>query len=517
MKVIVVDDNKLSREEVCEKLNKLKDDITVVKEFSNGTDALEWIKKNEVDLVFSDMQMPKMDGNKLLMEINKVKPDVKVVFLTCYDDFPYIQKALKNNAFDYVLKPLGDHDCMNILRKYYQETEKEENSISKKIMLWGIEQFLYKLLTASELPENYLEILTDLGIPKKGKKFMVADVKHNGNGTEMKEALAVIESIFNDLCAEGSTCYFVKISPTELAILCFGDIEADEIIDNVIAMQNKFSKNIINRIAFGISEPHTDVKNISLAYNEAKTALGYTVYSVTNRVLSYGTVSKLKNSVVSVSAILKELKRLAAAENKEGINFFIDKYLDDESYFNATYVKNFMYCLVFSLENILNEKGKSLESIDGTSIWEKIENFDSIVNVKFWIYNIISSAFDTLFCDKRVTRDDVVNAIKKIIENDYAEKITLKDISEKLHYSTKHLSVLFNEREGCSVSEYLMRFRIEKAKELLMNPNMKIYKVFEMVGYKKQNVFTKAFKKYTGCLPSEYQKAMEHRKEKKKK
>lgn len=205
------------------------------------------------------------------------------------------------------------------------------------------------------------------------------------------------------------------------------------------------------------------------------------------------------------------MKKIVDANIKEEINFFIDKYLDEKSYFNEIYVKNFTYCLIFSLENILNEKGASLESIDGVSIWDKIEKFDDSVNIKIWIYNIISSAFDVLGGDKHLTKVDIVNAIKRIIENDYGKRITMKEISEKLHYSTKYLSVLFNEIEGCSVSAYLTQFRMEKAKELLMNSDIKIHKIMEMVGYKKPTGFTKAFKDYTGFLPSEYKDMLKKR------
>ena len=92
------------------------------------------------------------------------------------------------------------------------------------------------------------------------------------------------------------------------------------------------------------------------------------------------------------------------------------------------------------------------------------------------------------------------------IENDYGEKITMKEISDKLHYSTKYLSMVFNEVEGRSISSYLTEFRMEKAKELLMNTDMRIYNVIKTVGYKKQAVFNKIFKAYTGYSPSEYKK-----------
>lgn len=286
----------------------------------------------------------------------------------------------------------------------------------------------------------------------------------------------------------------------------FGEVEIDEVLDNTIELQNKLPQNVTERIAFGISNVKNDILDLKTAYNEAKKALGYTVYSNANRVIQYETVGKIKNGEISVSAVQKELHKLLELRNIDGILPFVNKYLEDKGYFSETYAKSFTYSVVFSLENILNEQGYSLENIDGSSIWDKIEKFDTIIDIRVWIYNIIKSTFEVLYGDHHSTKTDLVKSIKKIIEHNYGDKITIKEISGKLHYSTKHLSMVFNELEGRSISSYLTEFRMEKAKELFMNSDEKIYNVIEMVGYKKPAVFNKTFKSYTGYGPSEYKK-----------
>lgn len=507
MKIIVVDDNKIVRDEVCQTLKRISN-IKVEKTFSNGQDAFDWIMKNEVDVVISDVQMPKMNGIELIEAINREKISVKVIFLSCYDDFEYIRAALQNRAFDYILKPLNEEDCANVINKVCLEYEKEKEKeiIDKNFIVWGREQFLYKLLTSVSIPENAKEILADLKIPFGESSFSVINVKHICDSDEYLVLLRVIEEDFKEFYNEIASYYFIEMSSTELVILCFGEIEVEETVDKMIELQNKMPPNIKSRLAFGISNPKENIDDFKEAYKEAKKAVGYTVYSNANRVIQYETVGQIKNGEISVSTVLKEIHKLIEMKNKAEIMVFVDKYLEDQSYFSETYAKSFTYCVVFSLENILNEQGYSLEIIDGIAIWDKIDNFDTIVNVRLWIYNIIKSAFDVLYKDQNATKRDIVYSIKKIIEQNYQDKLTIREISKKLHYSTKHISIVFNEIEGRSVSSYLTEFRMEKAKELLMRKDLKIYQVIEMVGYKKPDVFNKTFKAYTGYSAGEYKK-----------
>lgn len=503
MKIIVVDDNKIVRDELCETLKTISY-VTVEKTFSNGEDAFNYLKQNRIDVVISDVQMPKMNGIELIEAINREEIPVKVIFLSCYDDFSYLRDALRNKAFDYILKPMKDEDCLNVINKVYKEYEKErkKEKVDKNFINWSCEQFLYKILTSSKIPENYKENLSYMGIPTENCKFIAIDVKHFCDTEEFLVLLRIIKEEFEKI----TSYYFIEMSSKELVILCFGEVEIDEVLDNTIELQNKMPQNVKERIAFGISNVKKDILDLKTAYNEAKKALGYTVYSNANRVIQYETVGKIKNGEISVSVVQKELHKLLELRNSDGILTFVNKYLEDKGYFSETYAKSFTYSVVFSLENILNEQGYSLENIDGSSIWDKIENFDTIIDIRVWIYNIIKSTLEVLYGDHHSTKTDLVKSIKKIIEHNYGDKITIKEISGKLHYSTKHLSMVFNELEGRSISSYLTEFRMEKAKELFMNSDEKIYNVIEMVGYKKPAVFNKTFKSYTGYGPSEYKK-----------
>jgi two-component system response regulator YesN len=70
--------------------------------------------------------------------------------------------------------------------------------------------------------------------------------------------------------------------------------------------------------------------------------------------------------------------------------------------------------------------------------------------------------------------------------------------------SSARFSTSFKSETGVSFTDYLLKLRMEKAKELMRDPNRKIYEIAMMTGYSNIPYFSTAFKKYTGCPPSEY-------------
>jgi len=101
-KILVVDDEEAIREVVSTLLESQGYDCSTV---SNGLLAREYLKKNSVDLVLSDMVMPEMDGLTLLEWERKHDPDVPVIMVTAMHDLSTALEAIRRGAYDYILKP----------------------------------------------------------------------------------------------------------------------------------------------------------------------------------------------------------------------------------------------------------------------------------------------------------------------------------------------------------------------------------------------------------------------------
>ena len=100
---------------------------------------------------------------------------------------------------------------------------------------------------------------------------------------------------------------------------------------------------------------------------------------------------------------------------------------------------------------------------------------------------------------------DYVNFTCKYIEDHYMENIQLSDIAIVAHVSPSYLSTRFKKETGMNFTEYLVRYRMNKAEELLKESNLRCREIAEQVGYFDYAHFSKIFKKYIGVSPREYQ------------
>lgn len=98
----------------------------------------------------------------------------------------------------------------------------------------------------------------------------------------------------------------------------------------------------------------------------------------------------------------------------------------------------------------------------------------------------------------------IVNNALEYIREHYAEKITLAELADKIYVSQWHLSKLLNRHTGQNFSEILGSVRIEKAKEFMKDPSMRIGDIAEAVGFLDIAHFSRVFKKQTGMSANEY-------------
>lgn len=93
-----------------------------------------------------------------------------------------------------------------------------------------------------------------------------------------------------------------------------------------------------------------------------------------------------------------------------------------------------------------------------------------------------------------------------IIHEFYRTGITLDEIAVKLGITPEYLGTQFHQEMGVNFSAYIKKYRMNKAKELLLGTQLKLYEIAEMVGYSDAKYFSRVFKAETGQLPAEYRK-----------
>ena len=125
MKAIIIDDEPLARKLVGEYL-AAHPDMEIVAEASDGFDGVKKINELKPDVIFLDVQMPKLNGFELLELINHFP---KVIFTTAFDE--YALKAFESNAVDYLLKPFSEERFSQALLKLKSNPVPAENTLTQ--------------------------------------------------------------------------------------------------------------------------------------------------------------------------------------------------------------------------------------------------------------------------------------------------------------------------------------------------------------------------------------------------
>lgn len=116
------------------------------------------------------------------------------------------------------------------------------------------------------------------------------------------------------------------------------------------------------------------------------------------------------------------------------------------------------------------------------------------------------TAASRMLTQRHSRENHIIYDIAAYLENHYAEDISLQDMAARFFLSREYISRRFKQEFGVNISDFLAGVRIEKAKLLLLNPQLRIAQVAEMVGYQDEKYFSKVFKKQEGQTPNEYRK-----------
>lgn len=103
--------------------------------------------------------------------------------------------------------------------------------------------------------------------------------------------------------------------------------------------------------------------------------------------------------------------------------------------------------------------------------------------------------------------DTVIHIIHDYIDKNYSQNIKISMFSDKYFFSKEYLTRQFKAKYHCGIYEYVLQVRMERARELLLNPEIKIQDIAQRIGYTDNNYFSKAFRTYYGVSPSAFRQS----------
>lgn len=131
IRTIVVEDEPVSREMLVLMLQRHREKIDIVDVCSTPSDGIESIAKHQPDLVFLDIQMPKMSGFDMLRKLGSFS--FEVVFTTAFDK--YAIDAIRSSALDYLLKPVDDEDLTAAIEKCQERLAEKKSKLQLENLL----------------------------------------------------------------------------------------------------------------------------------------------------------------------------------------------------------------------------------------------------------------------------------------------------------------------------------------------------------------------------------------------
>ena len=179
----------------------------------------------------------------------------------------------------------------------------------------------------------------------------------------------------------------------------------------------------------------------------------------------------------------------------------LDETIEGEHIFHLSAVK-----LVDLLYDCFREGtfGVSSRKHNEEKIIELIKNSKSRKTVE----DVLLSTIESFTKKRKTSRDntfdkDIVLLIKKKISQSYmSDSFGIIDISQHFHYSRDYINRIFKEKEGISLSKYIINYRLKRAKKLLLETDMPINEVCKAVGYNSTSYFTSSFRNLFGVTPS---------------
>ena len=171
------------------------------------------------------------------------------------------------------------------------------------------------------------------------------------------------------------------------------------------------------------------------------------------------------------------------------------------------YVQIVFNQLLTMLLKLMQEMNTDLVEIFGSGFnpYEAILKYETITDLQIWLEELILKVSDHL-TGKRNSRFKILmeKAKEYILANYQNPELALNEVARQVNISTCYFSILFKEEVGEAFQDYLIRLRLEKAKELLRSTDLKAYEIAYQVGYNDPHYFGVAFKKYIGVTPTEY-------------
>jgi two-component system response regulator YesN len=520
MRVLLVDDELIVRAGLKAIVNWKECAMEVVAEASNGQNALKIIEEQPIDVVISDIRMPIVDGIELTRRVREKYPKTKMILLTCYNDFKYVQEALEIGASGYVLKTdMEDGSLEKILQKVRKEWEQENvKKEDYQSLQWKAEQsipllrekYIKSLLEKNDAYTQEQCIALGLQWLNQPHRLLLLEFESPQISTLNK-----IQQFFYQLTGEEEAFIFQW---DEYSFLGLVKQPGENSQNRILLWDYQFTHQLFSSMKAFFENVNLyycqlfDRRQIRFSFSRLVQVMEYyTFYEGFGHPLDAGSLIIQEDTDGMGSIDWQVFKQLTIIRNWSEIK---EKCCEMFKHFNKNrypveYVKRCTIEMIGIITDVLQSNGSLITTNWGSNkldYVERVKETKTILKLADFLFQGIHALEESRLMF--IGGNRVIEKAVEYIERNYYKEITLDDLSNYVGLSKSYLSSYFKKVTGGNFIDYLIHLRIEKAKQLFRQTDLKTFEVAEKVGIQDPKYFTKLFKRIEGISPKTFKDIM---------
>lgn len=511
--VFIVEDEYLIRNTLRQQIMSLshKFPINYVGEAGDGEMALASIIDLQPDIILTDIKMPFMDGLSFAKEARKILPWSRIIFISGFDDFEYMKGAIQVQADEYLLKPVKLDELENAMEKAVSQLQKKKETTEavsdSETLVDEIKKnhFLNSLFKGELSVKEVIAQEEKFNLAIVGKKYTVLLVtnKFKSNFDDYTH----FTDYLNFLFGEDKELIFSGVSSQFIKFLVFQSSKA-EVLEKSYQVAHtlihELEQNYQDDIAVAIGPVVKRLTEIPHSFDIAQQMLSSYGQVRVEKIISYE--DDMKEGELSPTHPFKmDLAKEISTLTQDNKNELITRLIEPQGSWERT--RMYRFFILVELGSLLKKKQIAIEEV--FKISEKPVDLIDIASNEAAYFQIVEEIISHLIRVKvhpsMLKYQSVINHALNYINEHYTEQdMSLNMVADELNLSSAHFSTIFSQSMGKTFIDYLTEQRINHAKLLLKETNLKLTDIALEIGYNDSNYFSYLFKKKTGLSPTIY-------------
>lgn len=513
MNILIVDDEPVIRIGLRTLIDWESHGMTLAAEANDGMEALCLLEERDIDILVTDIRMPRMDGLELIRRARTIRDDLGVLVLSCLDDYIFVREAMKLGASDYMLKPTMEPEELVAALLTIQSQISEKRLAKSRMADWHAQYEQTRQVQANDWLAQFIrggskENRLDQEFWSKPKHVYSICVAVS-SGSEVSPAELGLEACIAFARFREHACIYIveaQSTPSKQEQYRLRSQSLQTLTDQL----EKLASAGGMKWFVGMGPVIANADELSQALGMHALQLQYRFYK-TGKAVMWDDVAETPNHTDDLPYELRnDLLKAIANDNGEALFHHIERVGEWFAMHRPSLERlhGFIFELLGLSAGYARENGYGrLEQFERTYVsLERIRSFFQIDELCRWLTEAMRELWSCRFASftPSDTNHPFVRKAVQFMRDNYSRNIGTLDIAEFVKLSRSYLSDLYGKETGESLIETLTRIRIEEAKKRLASGERKVYEIAEEVGFSDPKSFAKTFKRLVGCSPKEY-------------